>query len=30
MLFGSSPDTDADLTHLARALDDIERQVVRT
>jgi hypothetical protein len=30
ILFGSSPDTDADLTQLARALDDIERQVTHT
>jgi len=30
ILFGPSPDTDADLTHLARALDDIERQVIHT
>ena len=27
ILFGPPPDTDADLTQLARALDDIERQV---
>jgi Domain of unknown function (DUF4350) len=30
ILFGPTPDTDADLTHLARALDDIERQVTHT
>jgi hypothetical protein len=30
ILFGPSPDTDADLTQLARVLDDIERQVTRT
>ena len=29
ILFGPSPATDADLVHLARALDDIERQVVQ-
>jgi Domain of unknown function (DUF4350) len=30
VLFGPSPATDADLVQLARALDDIERQVVKT
>jgi hypothetical protein len=30
IFFGPAPDTDADLTHLARALDEIERQVLRT
>jgi Domain of unknown function (DUF4350) len=30
ILFGPPPDTDADLTQLARALDDIERQVTHT
>lgn len=29
ILFGPSPATDADLVHLARALDDIERQVAQ-
>ncbi len=29
-LFGPPPATDADLLHLARALDDIERQVTHT
>jgi hypothetical protein len=29
ILFGPSPTTDADLVHLARALDDIERQVAQ-
>lgn len=29
ILFGPPPETDADLTQLARALDDIERQVAR-
>jgi len=30
ILFGPSPATDADLVQLARALDDIERQVAQT
>jgi hypothetical protein len=30
LLFGPAPATDADLTQLARALDDIERQVAQT
>lgn len=30
ILFGPSPDTDTDLTQLARALDDIERQVTHS
>jgi hypothetical protein len=30
ILFGPAPATDADLTHLARALDDVERQVAHT
>jgi len=30
VLFGPPPATDADLTQLARALDDIERQVAQT
>jgi Domain of unknown function (DUF4350) len=30
ILFGPSPTTDADLVQLARALDDIERQVAQT
>jgi hypothetical protein len=29
-LFGPPPATDQDLLHLARALDDIERQVTHT
>jgi Domain of unknown function (DUF4350) len=29
LLFGPPPTTDADLVHLARALDDIERQVAQ-
>ena len=30
ILFGPTPTTDADLLHLAHALDDIERQVTKT
>lgn len=30
LLFGPAPSSDADLLHLARALDDIERQVSRS
>jgi hypothetical protein len=30
IFFGPSPATDADLVRLARALDDIERQVAQT
>jgi hypothetical protein len=30
LLFGPPPGSDNDLLHLARALDDIERQVIRT
>jgi hypothetical protein len=30
MLFGPPPATDADLVQLARALDDIERQVAQS
>jgi hypothetical protein len=30
ILFGPPPPTDADLIQLARALDDIERQVAHT